>query len=131
MNIPENLLCTPTHEYIRKDGDYYYVGITDEFLKNLGGEIIFIELPEADDVFIKKEMFATIETNSVAIEVYMPIEAKIVEINPAFDDGYNLINNEPLTDGWIMKVYSEGLTETDTFDLSDYNDYKAECGKQD
>lgn len=131
MNIPENLLCTPTHEYIRKDGDYYYVGITDEFLKNLGGEIIFIELPDVDDVFIKKEMFATIETNSVAIEVYMPIEAKIVEINPAFDEGYNLINNEPLTDGWIMKVYSEGLTETDTFDLSDYNDYKAECGKQD
>ncbi|MGN0005556.1 MAG: glycine cleavage system protein H [Candidatus Gastranaerophilaceae bacterium] len=127
MNIPENLLCTPTHEYIRQDGDYYYVGITDEFLKNLGGDIVYIELPDVGDVFIKKEVFATIESDSVAIEVLMPLMAEIVEINPAFDDGYDAINNEPLSDGWIMKVKSYNI-ETDMFDFYEYNDYKSDYG---
>ena len=131
MNIPDNLLCAPTHEYIRKDGDYFYIGVTDEFLKNLCGDIVYIELPDIDDYYIKKELCATIESDSVAVEMYMPMEGKIVELNPAFDNGYDVVNNEPLTDGWIMKVYSEALSENDTFDLLDYNDYKAECGKQD
>lgn len=129
MNIPENLLCSPTDEYIRECGDgLYLVGITDEFLKKIGGEIIFIEVPETDDVYVKKELCATIESDSVAVEMYMPVEGKVVEINPAFDNGYDVVNNEPLTDGWIIKVYSENLTPNDTFDLLPYYDYKKECG---
>lgn len=127
MNIPDNLLCTSTHEYMRACDDYFYVGITDLFLQKLGGDVIFIELPQVGDIYSKKEVFATIESNSAASEIYMPVMAKIIEINSKFSYGYDDINLEPLSDGWILKV-KPLYFEADRFHLIDYNDYKQEYG---
>ena len=122
MNIPDGLLCAKTHEYILTKEDYVLVGITDIMLDKLG-EIIFVEFPEKGSFYSKKEVFATIESDGAATELYMPVAGHIMEINPALTDNYDALNQEPLSDGWLVKVEPADY-QTDIFDLYDYNDYK-------
>ena len=122
MNIPDGLLCAKTHEYILTKEDYVLVGITDIMLDKLG-EIIFVEFPEKGSFYSKKEVFATIESDGAATELYMPVAGHILEINPALTDNYDALHQEPLSDGWLVKVEPADY-QTDIFDLFDYNDYK-------
>lgn len=121
MNIPEGLLCTRTNEYVIDCGDYCLVGMTDVLIDKLG-DIIFVEFPEVGSFYSKKEVFATVEADAAATELYMPIAGKIIEINPALSDSLNSLNSEPLSDGWLVKVEPADF-QADSYDLSDYDDY--------
>lgn len=121
MNIPDGILCARTHEYILDCGEYVLIGFTDYLLKQLG-DVIFVEFPEIDSFYSKKEVFATVEADGAATELYMPIAGKIIEINPLLTDSLDSLNNEPLSDGWLIKVEPSNL-QADIYDLSDYNDY--------
>ena len=79
----------------------------------------------AEDFYSKKEVFATIESDGAATELYMPVAGHILEINPALTDSYDALNQEPLSDGWLVKVEPADY-QTDIFDLYDYHDYKNE-----
>lgn len=125
MNIPYGILCAKSHEYVLESDDgCCFVGITDEMVKQLG-EIIFVEFPDVNSFYTKKEVFATLEADVAATELYMPVAGKIVEINPLLSDGLDALNSEPLSDGWLVKVEPYDY-QKDIFDLSDYNDYKEE-----
>ncbi len=124
MDIPDGLLCAKSHEYILDGDNGYLVGITDVLLNNLG-DIIFVEFPEEGSVYTKKEVFATVEADGAATELYMPVAAKIVEINPLLSDNLNVLNSKPLTDGWLIKVEPLDFS-SDIYDLEDYQDYKNE-----
>lgn len=121
MNIPDGILCAKTHEYILDCGDYALIGLTDLLLKHLG-DIIFVEFPDTDSVYAKKEVFATVEADGAATELYMPVAGKIVEINPMLNDSLDSLNTEPLSDGWLVKIEPLDF-QADIYDLSDYNDY--------
>ena len=121
MNIPNGLLCSKTNEYVIDCGDYCLVGLTDLLLSKLG-DVIFVEFPEVGSFYTKKEVFATVEADAAATELYMPIAGKILEINPALMDSLEALNSEPLSDGWLVKVEPVDF-QADTYDLSDYNDY--------
>ncbi len=122
MNIPDGLLCSKTHEYIRECNEYALVGITDVLISKLG-DIIFVEFPEINSFYSKKEVFATIESDGLAEELYMPVAGKIIEINPLLYDNFTPLNTEPLSEGWLLKVEPENL-QADIYDLIDYDDYK-------
>lgn len=121
MNIPEGLLCSKTNEYVNNCGDYCLVGLTDLLLTKLG-EVVFVEFPEVGSFYSKKEVFATVEADAAATELYMPIAGTITEINPSLSDSLDTLNNEPLSDGWLIKVEPANL-QADMYDLSDYNEY--------
>lgn len=124
MNIPEGLLCAKTNEYVNDCGDYCLVGLTNLLLDKLG-DVIFVEFPEVGSFYTKKEVFATVEADAAATELYMPIAGKIIEINPALTESLDSLNNEPLSDGWLVKVEPADF-QADTYDLADYNDYISE-----
>lgn len=124
MNIPEGLLCAKTNEYVNDYGDYCLVGLTNLLLDKLG-DVIFVEFPEAGSFYTKKEVFATVEADAAATELYMPIAGKIIEINPALTESLDSLNNEPLSDGWLVKVEPVDF-QADTYDLVDYKDYVSE-----
>lgn len=121
MNIPEGILCAKTNEYVLECGENALVGITDVVLKQLG-DIIFVEFPETDSVYAKKEVFATVEADGAAIELYMPVAGKILEINPLLADNLDALNNEPLSDGWLIKIEPLDF-QSDIYDLTGYSDY--------
>lgn len=121
MNIPEGILCAKTNEYVLECGENALVGITDIVLKQLG-DIIFVEFPETDSVYAKKEVFATVEADGAATELYMPVAGKILEINPLLADNLDALNNEPLSDGWLIKIEPLDF-QSDIYDLTEYSDY--------
>ena len=103
MNIPQDLLYTDSHEWIRAEGDKGTIGITDHAQQALS-DITFVELPAVGKTFAKGEEIAAIESCKAAASLYAPVGGKIVEVNAALEDDPGLVNSAPYGGGWIVKI---------------------------
>ena len=103
MIIPDNLLYTLEHEWIKIDGEIATIGITD-FAQSELGDIIFLEFPALNSVFNKGEIFGTIEAVKTVSDLYMPIDGEICEINDILNDNPEKVNEDPYKDGWMVKI---------------------------
>ena len=103
MNIPENLLYTSEHEWIKIDGEIATIGVTD-FAQSELGDIIFLEFPDLNSVFNKGDIFGTIEAVKTVSDLYMPIDGEICEINDTLNDSPEKVNEDPYKDGWMVKI---------------------------
>ena len=121
MNIPEKLKYTKEHEWIKVDGNFAYIGITD-FAQSELGDIVFIEMPNIDDSFNKNDVFGTIEAVKTLADLFIPVSGKIIEINENLDNEPELVNSDPYNAGWVVKIELTNLLELD--DLLDSEDYK-------
>lgn len=114
MSIPADLKYTKDHEWLKLlDGDEAIIGITD-FAQNSLGDITFVEVPEVGDSFDAGESFGVVESVKAASDLYMPVDAEVVEVNEALEDSPESVNTSPYEDGWIMKIKvkdSESLSE--------------------
>ena len=124
FELPENLLCTKTHECIFKEDDNYVVGITDFAVEQLG-DIVFVELPEVGSEFSQGDIFGTIESVKAASEIYAPVSFKVIAVNEETIEKPELLNQNPYQDGWLLKVELSDPAELDT--LMEYEDYKSEA----
>ena len=120
MSDKSNLLFTKEHEWLDINGDEAQVGITD-FAQGELGDIIFVELPEIGDSFNKDEVFGTIEAVKTVADLFMPVSGEIISINNIIEDNPEMINSNPLDDGWIIKIKLTDKSEIDT--LLDHNKY--------
>lgn len=112
MKIMKDLLYTKDHEWVRVEGNFAYIGITD-FAQHALGNIVFVELPEVDETFGEGDEFAVIESVKAASDAYMPVSGKIVEINEALDDEPALLNEDAF-ENWLVKVELSDMSEVDT-----------------
>ena len=103
MSIPDNLLYTSEHEWIKIDGKIATIGITD-FAQSELGDIIFLEFPALNSVFNKGEIFGTIEAVKTVSDLYMPIDGEICEINDILNDNPEKVNEDPYESGWMVKI---------------------------
>jgi len=103
MNVPENLKFTKDHEWIRIEGNFAYVGITDYAQKELG-DIVFIEIETIDEDLAMEEVFGTIEAVKTVSDMYMPVSGKIVEVNAILADSPEIVNKDPYGAGWMIKI---------------------------
>ena len=124
FELPENLLCTKTHECIFKEDEKYIVGITDFAVEQLG-DIVFVELPEVGSEFAQGDIFGTIESVKAASEIYAPVSFTVTEINEEVIEKPELLNQNPYQAGWLLKVELSNPSELDT--LMEYEDYKSEA----
>ena len=116
-----NLLYTKEHEWLKIEGEYAYVGITEHAQSELG-DIIFIELPEVEDTFNSNDVFGTIEAVKTVADLFMPVDAEIVTINTNLDSHPENINKDPYNKGWIVKIK---VTNKDNLnDLLSFDEYK-------
>ena len=122
MNIPENLLYTKEHEWIKIDSNSKTacVGITDYAQSELG-DIVFVELPNINDEFEENDVFGTIEAVKTLADLFLPIKGKIIEINDKVEDEPDLINSDPYNDGWLIKM---DISDSSTENLLDSKNYK-------
>lgn len=120
----EGILCAKSHEYVAECDGVYVVGLTEYAVEQLG-DVVFVELPEVGSEFAKGEVFSTVESVKAASEIYMPVGAKVVEVNDALVDSPEILNESPLENGWLVKIECDNFA-SDSADLLEYDDYKEE-----
>ena len=103
MNIPENLYYTNDHEWIKVEGNTGIIGVTD-FAQHQLGDIVFVDVAVVGETLAENETFGTIEAVKTVSDMFMPIEAEVLEFNEALNDEPELINKDPYGEGWIIKV---------------------------
>jgi glycine cleavage system H protein len=100
---PTDYLYSREHEWVRVEDDVCVLGIT-EFAQQELGEVVFVELPEVGQVFNTNDEVGTIESVKAVAEVYIPVAGEVIEINEAVVDDPELLNEDPHSDGWLIKV---------------------------
>ena len=113
MNIPENLLYSEDHEWVRVEGDEAWLGITDFAQKELG-DIVFVEVETVDETLDKGEVFGTIEAVKTVSDLFMPVSGTVLELNEKVEDEPEIINKDPYGDGWIVKIKLTDTSELDS-----------------
>jgi glycine cleavage system H protein len=100
---PTDRLYSREHEWVRVEDDVCVLGIT-EFAQQELGEVVFVELPEAGQVFNAQDELGTIESVKAVAEVYSPVAGEVVEINEAVVDDPEILNDDPQGEGWLVKL---------------------------
>ncbi len=107
MSFPANCKYTKDHEWVRiESGNIAHVGITDYAQGELG-EIVYVEVETVGKTVGAHEIFGTVEAVKTTSDLYMPLEAEVLEFNEKLDDKKgdpSLINSEPYGGGWIVKI---------------------------
>ena len=113
MNVPADLLYTKDHEWLRIEGDFGFVGITD-FAQGELGDIVFLEIETLGETLKKEEVFGTIEAVKTVSDMFMPVGGEIVEVNPALEESPDVVNKDPYGKGWLIKIKISDPAETET-----------------
>ena len=103
MNVPANLRYTKDHEWLRIEGEFAFVGITD-FAQGELGDIVFLEIETEGETLDKEEVFGTVEAVKTVSDLFMPVSGEILEFNPALADSPDLVNKDPYGEGWMIKI---------------------------
>jgi glycine cleavage system H protein len=122
MNIPENLLYTKDHEWIRIEGETGFVGITD-FAQGELGDVVFIEIETLGETLDKEEVYGTIEAVKTVSDMFMPVGGEILEVNPVLEESPDVVNKDPYGKGWMIKIRLTDPSEAEK--LMKPEDYKA------
>lgn len=113
MNIPEELKYSSDHEWVKIEGEFAYIGITD-FAQDQLGDIVYVDISvDEGDTIEGNEVFGSIEAVKTVSDLYMPVTGKIIEINAALEDAPETINTDPYGDGWILKVELDNASDLD------------------
>jgi glycine cleavage system H protein len=119
--IIEGLYYAESHEYVRVEGEYGYVGITDYAQHELGN-VVYVDMPDVDDEVTAGEDFGAVESVKAASDLISPVSGTVVEINEALNDNPELVNNDPY-ENWIIKVQLSDAAEVEN--LMSAEAYKA------
>jgi glycine cleavage system H protein len=119
--IPDDLLFTADHEYVKTTDDPQVVaiGITD-FAQGELGDIVYLDLPKAGARFDAHATFGTVEAVKAVSELYAPIAGEVVAVNARLDKEPMLVNSDPYGEGWMIKVRPTGDWKKDLLDAAAY-----------
>ena len=121
--VIEGLYYSESHEYVRVEGEYGYVGITDN-AQNALGNVVYVDMPDEDDEVTAGEEFGAVESVKAASDLISPVSGTVVEVNEALDDQPELVNQDAY-ENWIIKVEMSDKSELDN--LMDAAAYETFC----
>jgi len=101
MNVPDDLLYTKSHEWVRREEDKIRVGITDYAQAELT-DVVYVELPKVGAPHEAKSTIAVVESVKAASDIYAPVKGTVLEVNKALESNPALINTDPYGEGWIF-----------------------------
>ncbi len=120
MKIDPNARYAKTHEWARKEGNLFVIGISD-YAQSTLSDIVYVELPEEGDEVLSGEQFGVVESVKAAADVFAPLSGEIVAINEALEDAPEAVNSDAFGAGWLIKIKASDETEWD--DLLTPEDY--------
>jgi glycine cleavage system H protein len=125
MNVPDDLLYTESHEWIKREGDNIRVGITDHAQAELT-DIVYVELPKKDRQVNAKEAIAVVESVKAASDIYAPVKGTVVDANQELSSNPALINTDPFGKGWLFVLKIDNAD--DLKNLKEAAAYKKQIG---
>lgn len=125
-NIPENVRFTETHEWVRKDGDKYTVGLTDHAQHEMG-EIVMVELPAPGTDLTREEAAGGLEAVKTAEDFFAPMDGEVLEANADLEGNPALVNEDPYGAGWLFSLKASDDSQFE--ELLTADDYKAHIGE--
>ena len=123
--VLEGLYYSESYEYVRVEGEYGFIGITD-YAQNALGNVVYVDMPNVDDEVTAGEEFGAVESVKAASDLMSPVTGVVVEVNEALDDQPELINQDAYAN-WIIKVTINDKAELDN--LMDAKAYAQFCEK--
>lgn len=123
--IVEGLYYAESHEYVKIEGEYGYVGITDYAQHELGN-VVYVDMPDVDDEVEAGSDFGAVESVKAASDLISPVSGVVVEVNEALNDQPELVNADSYAN-WIIKVKLSDAAEVEN--LMDAEAYKAAIGE--
>jgi glycine cleavage system H protein len=122
MNVPANLLYTKDHEWLRIEGEFGYIGVTD-FAQGELGDVVFLEIETLGETLNKEEVFGTIEAVKTVSDMFMPVGGEIIEVNPELENSPDIVNKDPYGKGWMIKI--KLIDPSETAELLSAEQYQA------
>jgi len=123
--VLEGLYYSESHEYVKVEGEYGYIGITD-YAQHALGNVVYVDMPEVDDEVTAGEEFGAVESVKAASDLISPVTGVVVEVNETLEDQPELVNNDAY-ENWIIKVTIADASELNN--LMDAKAYAAFCEK--
>jgi glycine cleavage system H protein len=112
MKLDPKARYTDSHEWVRKEGDAFVVGITDYAQESLS-DVVYVELPEVGDTYEQAEAFGVVESVKAASDIFAPLNGEVVAVNEELEDAPELINQDPYGKGWLVRMT---VSDPDEFD---------------
>ncbi len=112
MKIPSDLKYTQDHEWIRVDGNFAFVGVTD-FAQGELGDVVFVEIETEGEELDKGETFGTVEAVKTVSDLFMPVGGIVTEVNGVLADDPEVVNKDPYGEGWMIKIEIKDSSELD------------------
>ncbi len=122
VDVPDEILYTAEHEWIRVNGNTATLGITD-YAQDALGEVTFVELPAVDADVVQGEEFAVVESLKAASDIYAPVSGTVIEVNALLEEEPNRVNESPYHDGWLCKLAD--VPDADLAELLSPDQYRA------
>jgi glycine cleavage system H protein len=126
MKIDQSCRYASSHEYVRKDGPDFVVGISDHAQEALG-DIVFVEMAEVGKKVAKGEPMGVVESVKAASDIFAPVSGVVKAVNEALQGDPSLVNKDPYGAGWLARVEPASPAEWDG--LLDAAAYEKEAGK--
>ena len=110
MTFPDNLKYTKEHEWLRVEGDFAYIGITDFAQRELG-DIVYVEVETLNEDLAKEAVFGTVEAVKTVSDLFMPVSGTVVEFNKDIEKSPEVVNQDPYGKGWMIKIKLNNKSE--------------------
>lgn len=107
-DVPDNLLYTREHEWVRLSGQAVVVGVTDYAAKTLN-DVVYVTVPKVGETVAQLKVMGTVESIKAVSELYSPVSGTITSVNDALSSHPELVNTSPYNEGWIVNVRPSNL----------------------
>ena len=125
-NVIEGLYYSESHEFVKVEGNFGFVGITD-YAQHALGNVVYVDMPDVDDEVEAGEDFGAVESVKAASDLISPVSGTVVEVNEALEDEPELLNKDAFAN-WIVKVELSDKSELDN--LMDAKAYEEHCANE-
>lgn len=120
--MPDDRKYTKSHEWLKIEGDFVVVGITD-YAQEALGDITYVEMPEIGKTVDQAGECGVIESVKVASDILAPVAGEVAEVNSDLEAEPELVNRDPYGKGWILKL--KNIDAGQVAGLMDEADYEA------
>ena len=125
-NVIEGLYYSESHEFVKVEGNFGFVGITD-YAQHALGNVVYVDMPDVDDEVEAGEDFGAVESVKAASDLISPVSGTVVEVNEALEDEPELLNKDAFAN-WIIKVELSDKSELDN--LMAAKAYEEHCANE-
>ncbi len=123
-NAKEGYFFSEKHEWVKLDGEFAWIGISD-YAQQALGDIVFVDLPKVGKLIRQMEPFGTIESVKAAEDLYAPLSGEVAEINLQVNEDPSSVNTNPF-ETWLLKIKGFDSSElSQLMDASKYREYVA------